>query len=140
MSSGIKGVIPIDAMAGAIRDTLDVYSRDVIAAVEKATAETTAEAVLELKRTSPRRPGPNGGAYAKDWTRSLLEKSRYGLKYVVHNKGHYRLTHLLENGHNNPRAVDGKPWTPAYPHIGLAEAHAIDMMREKVEQYLNDIK
>lgn len=136
MSSGIKGVIPIDAMAGAIRDTLDVYSRDVIAAVEKATVETTAEAVLELKRNSPK----DSGDYAKDWTRSLLEKSRYGLRYVVHNKGHYRLTHLLENGHNNPRAVDGKPWTPAYPHIGLAEAHAIDMMREKVEQYLNDIK
>lgn len=136
MSSGIKGVIPIDAMAGAIRDTLDVYSRDVIAAVEKATVETTAEAVLELKRNSPK----DSGDYAKDWTRSLLEKSRYGLRYVVHNKGHYRLTHLLENGHNNPRAVNGKPWTPAYPHIGLAEAHAIDMMREKVEQYLNDIK
>ena len=136
MSSGIKGVIPIDAMAGAIRDTLDVYSRDVIAAVEKATVETTAVAVLELKRNSPK----DSGDYAKDWTRSLLEKSRYGLRYVVHNKGHYRLTHLLENGHNNPRAVDGKPWTPAYPHIGLAEAHAIDMMREKVEQYLNDIK
>lgn len=136
MSSGIKGVIPIDAIAGAIRDTLDVYSRDVIAAVEKATVETTAEAVLELKRNSPK----DSGDYAKDWTRSLLEKSRYGLRYVVHNKGHYRLTHLLENGHSNPRAVNGKPWTPAYPHIGLAEAHAIDMMREKVEQYLNDIK
>ena len=136
MSSGIKGVIPIDAMAGAIRDTLGVYSRDVIAAVEKATVETTAEAVLELKRNSPK----DSGDYAKDWTRSLLEKSRYGLRYVVHNKGHYRLTHLLENGHSNPRAVNGKAWTPAYPHIGLAEAHAIDMMREKVEQYLNDIK
>ena len=137
MSSGIKGVIPLDMMAGKIRDTLDVYSRDVAEAVLKAVAETSAETVLELKRTSPKRP--NGGAYARDWASSVLEKSRYGLRNVVHNKTHYRLTHLLENGHSNPRAVKGKTWTPAKPHIGLAEAHAIQMMEEKVEQYINDI-
>ena len=97
MSSGIKGVIPLDMMAGKIRDTLDVYSRDVAEAVLKAVAETSAETVLELKRTSPKRP--NGGAYARDWASSVLEKSRYGLRNVVHNKTHYRLTHLLENGH-----------------------------------------
>lgn len=135
MSSGIKGVIPIDMMAGKIRDTLDVYSRDVAEAIIKAVAETSAETVLELKRTSPK----DSGDYAKDWAASVLEKSRYGLRNVVHNKRYYRLTHLLENGHSNPRAVKGSPWTPAKPHIGLAEAHAIQMMEEKVEQYINDI-
>lgn len=134
--SGIKGVIPIDKMASEIAKAMNEWSQDIADATIKAVAETTAETVLELKRTSPRREGPNGGAYAKDWTRSALEKSRYGLVNVVHNKGHYRLTHLLEKGHANAR---GGGRTPAHPHIGLAEAHALDMLEEKMRQYINDV-
>lgn len=133
--SGIKGVIPIDAMAQQIANELQNWSQDVADAMKEAVIETTAEAVLELKRSSPK----DSGDYAKDWTRSLLEQSRYGLKYVVHNKHHYRLTHLLEHGHNNPRAVNGKTWTPAKPHIGLAEAHAMELLEEKMRQYINDV-
>lgn len=134
--SGIKGVVPLDKMASEIAKTLSDWSQDIADAMKAAVVEASAEAVRDLKHNSPRRPPPVGGAYARDWTRSPLERSRYGLKYVVHNKHHYRLTHLLEDGHANAR---GGGRTPAHPHIGLAEARAQDYLEEKARQYINDV-
>ena len=134
--SAIKGAIPIDKMASEIAKQLTSWSREVAQAMNEAVAETSAEAVLELRRNSPRREGPKGGAYAKDWDRKTLESSRYALRNVVYNKHHYRLTHLLEKGHANAR---GGGRTPAHPHIGIAEAHAMDMLEEKMRQYINDV-
>lgn len=135
--SSIKGAVPIDAMAQEIAKTLSEWSQEVADAMKVAVMETSAETALELKRNSPKRP--HGGAYARDWAWTVLEHSRYGLRHVVYNKRHYRLTHLLEYGHSNPRAVNGKPWTPAYPHIGLAEAHAMEMLEEKMRQHIHDV-
>ena len=130
--SGIKGAIPIDRMASEIAKALNEWSQDVADATKKAVVETTAEAVLELKRNSPR----DSGAYARDWDRKTLETSRYGIRNVVYNKKHYRLTHLLEHGHANAR---GGGRTPAYPHIGIAEARAMEMLQEKTERYIHDV-
>lgn len=52
-------------------------------------------ATRELKITSPK----NTGDYAKDWavkTEKGFGKSKI---YIVYNRRHYMLTHLLENGH-----------------------------------------
>lgn len=130
--SGIKGVVPLDRMADTIAKTLSDWSQDIADAMKAAVVEASAEAVRDLKRNSPK----DTGDYAKDWTKSALERSRYGLKYVVHNKRHYRLTHLLEDGHANAR---GGGRTPAHPHIGLAEARAQDYLEEKARQYINDV-
>ena len=130
--SGIKGVVPLDKMASEIAKTLSDWSQDIADAMKAAVVEASAEAVRDLKRNSPK----DTGDYAKDWTRSPLERSRYGLKYVVHNKHHYRLTHLLEDGHANAR---GGGRTPAHPHIGLAEARAQDYLEEKARQFINDV-
>lgn len=51
--------------------------------------------VNELKSTSPKLSGD----YARDWavkTERGFGKSKI---YIVHNRKHYMLTHLLENGH-----------------------------------------
>ena len=133
--SAIKGVVPVDRMASEIAKQLNAWNQDIADATIKAVAETTAETVLELKRNSPK----DRGDYARSWTRSVLENNRFGLRNVVHNKAHYRLTHLLENGHINPRAKTGMTRTPAYPHIGIAEAHAMQMLEEKVRQYCKDV-
>lgn len=135
--SGIKGVVPIDKMASEITKALTNWSQEVADAMNAAVAEATAYAVLDLKRNSPK----DSGDYAKDWTRTTLEKSRYALRNVVHNKGHYRLTHLLEHGHAivNAKKPGAKTRTDAYPHIGLAEAHAQQILNEKMEQYIHDI-
>lgn len=41
--------------------------------------------------------------------------------YVVYNKDQYRLTHLLEKGHNVPNNKRGKQRAAAYPHIAPLE-------------------
>ena len=133
--SRIKSVIPIDRMANEIAQTISEYSEDVSDAMRKAVAESSAEAVLDLKRNSQKRV-KNGGAYAKSWKYSAIQQTRTVFKNVVHNAKHYRLTHLLEHGHANAR---GGGRTPAYPHIGLAEQKAIEKLEEKMRQYINDV-
>lgn len=134
--SRIQGAIPIERMANEITKMMTEYSDDVAEAMRKAVSETSAEAVLDLKRNSPKRKGPKGGAYARSWKYDAIEETRTKWRNVVHNVKHYRLTHLLERGHANAR---GGGRTPAYPHIGLAEAKAIDNLAEKMRQYINDV-
>lgn len=134
--SRIQGAIPIDRMANEIAKTMAEYSEDVGEAVRKATIEASAEAVLDLKRNSPKRKGPKGGAYARSWKNTAIEETRTKWRFIVHNERHYRLTHLLERGHANAR---GGGRTPAYPHIGQAEARAMDNLAEKMRQYINDV-
>lgn len=129
--SAIKGVIPLDKMAATIVQSLNEWSQDLADITKEAVKEVSAEAVRELKVNSPKRFGD----YAKDWTSTTLSNSRYGLTNVVHNRHHYRLTHLLENGHANAR---GGGRTPSHPHIGLAEARAMELLEEKVRQGIND--
>lgn len=127
--------VPIDKMSDEIVRLMSEYSADVTEATKRAVNETSAEAVKDLKRTSPRRES-TGGAYAKSWTRKKTEETKTGLGNVIYNKQHYRLTHLLEFGHANAR---GGGRTPAHPHIGSAEARANDLLSEKTKEYINDI-
>ena len=76
-------------------------------------AKSVAEQVTqELKRTSPKRTGH----YSEGWDyREEVKSNGYGGTYkvfVVHNK-HYRLTHLLNNGH---ASRDGS-WVNGDQHI-----------------------
>lgn len=87
----------------------------------KKNAEETCQ---DLKNTSPKRTG----AYARDWA-VKTERGGAGSKiFIVHNKKHYQLTHLLENGHiiRNKKGEFGR--APAHPHIKKA--------RDKAEQKL----
>lgn len=71
-------------------------------------------------------------AYARGWTVSATNDG-----YVVHNKPHYRLTHLLENGHNvkNQYGETGKEAKP-HPHIKSAEIEGVQKFIDEVNQKL----
>lgn len=71
-------------------DILDDYSREVKEAVEESAETVAKDCAKRLKSESPK--GPKG--YAKSW-----RAKKNGNSWVVHNKDHYRLTHLLENSH-----------------------------------------
>ena len=131
--SRIKSVIPIDKMASEIAQTMSEYSQDVAEATRKAVAEATAEAVLDLKRNSPK----DTGKYARSWKYDAVKETKTVFRNIVHNAKYYRLTHLLEHGHANAR---GGGRTPAHPHIGLAEAKAIENLEEKMRLYINDVE
>lgn len=89
------------------------------------------ETVNELKSTSPKRTG----AYASSW--GVKKEAGVGkMNVVVHNKKHYQLTHLLENGHvvRNKKGTYGR--ADAIKHIAPAAEKAEQSLVERLENKL----
>lgn len=68
--------------------------------------------------------------YADGWVVDVYRKTKQA---VVHNRDHYRLTHLLEKGHLITNKKGGVGFTAPFPHI----RPAFDRARPK---YIEDIK
>lgn len=70
------------------------YADGVDDAIERGLDSVAKEALRAVRRESPKRTGE----YRRGWS---IDKSRRSgnISFVVYNKKHYRLTHLLENGH-----------------------------------------
>ena len=100
------------------------------AAISDALDVVLPETVDDLKATSPK----DHGDYAQDWT----YKRTGGLSFVVYNKDHYRLTHLLEKGHaiaNQHGHFSGR--VPAHVHIKPAEKRACERLVEETNKILD---
>lgn len=80
----------------------------------KAVQESAKECVEYLKSSSPRRTG----VYAKSWTADMKTDELGHYVAIIHNVKRYRLTHLLEHGHEGPHPA------PAKPHIEAAAVRA----------------
>lgn len=124
--------INIDKMDIEIRRNLDIYLANTMEDVKQAVEETAKETVAELKSTSPKRI--NGGDYAKNWACKRDRKigGRWNHSMVVYNKLFYRLTHLLEKGHET---VNGS-FVAARPHIKQAEENAFNRLYAKLVRKL----
>lgn len=107
-------------LSNEIMMLLNSYGEDVKEGVKEATEKVSAETVATLKSDSPKKTG----AYASGWT-----KKKMGTGYVVHNKTHYQLTHLLEKGHAK---VNGGRVPPAKIHIKPAEEQAIERLEAEI--------
>lgn len=117
----------IDGFADAIREALETYESDILK-IAKESAEEAGEAGVELlKKTSPRRV--RSGKYARSWE-TVKTLGPYGTTVTIRNKKHYRLTHLLEKGHQNR---DGGR-TPGIPHIAPAEEEVVQKFVEDVTE------
>lgn len=119
----VKGGQSLDSMIGEILNSMDAT----VMIASKDAAKIAADSVVkELKATSPK--GARG-AYAGSW-----KAKAEGNGQVVFNEKHYRLTHLLEKGHDvivNGRKV-GR--APAYPHIKQAEDTGIKKFEDEVRK------
>ena len=104
-----------------ILQALRGYTDDVREEVDKAAEEVSKQTADQLKSTSPKKTGK----YASSWT-----TKKVGKKWVVHNKKHYRLTHLIEKGHAK---VNGGR-VPGRAHIRPAEQEAIREFVDRVER------
>lgn len=116
---------------GLIAEQLTDILDEVVREVEKKSNDTFEQAAMEaaqmLQQNSPKRPGR--GDYARGWT--LKPVNMGGLKgYVVYNKDHYQLTHLLENGHAKVNGGRVK----AIPHIRPVEEVTVAHTISKIEQ------
>lgn len=103
-------ISPLD-LSDALQKVLTDAVQDIKDQVNAEAREIAEDVCNNLKRHSPK----DKGDYAKSWTVDEKEGTAFlGTKnYVIHNKRHYRLTHLLEYGHANR---DGGR-TNARPHI-----------------------
>lgn len=102
------------------------YASDV---VDAAAEETSQDIVNELRATSPKQDGPQGGKYRKSW-----KYVRVGYcSYKVYSDKQYRLTHLLEHGH----ALRNGGRSKAIPHIGPVEKEYVEKFRNKVKEAFN---
>lgn len=121
-------MVKVDDFAKAVYKALEDYQEDVTDKVKAEVKAVAKEAVKELKLKSPK----DTGAYAESWKQSKRRESADSLRLVVHNKDHYRLTHLLERGHakRNGDRVDGKP------HIAPVEEKVIKQLLDKTKVVL----
>lgn len=118
--------IKVDQLANAIEKELTFYSEAVTGEVKKAVDDVAKEAVKDLKADSPRR----SGQYAGDWTRKMAYENTRTKRNTVYNKGHYQLTHLLENGH----AKRGGGRVGARVHIEPVEQKAIETLEQRIRE------
>ncbi len=123
--------IKIDQLAAEIARGLAEYSQDVVEKVNVSSEKVGKAAVKRLKKTSPRRPPPVGGKYAKSWAMKTEPEVGQPHTRIIHAKApHYRLTHLLEYGH----AKVGGGRVEGRPHIRPAEEMVIQEFVQEVEE------
>lgn len=126
-----------DALSVQIKDLLDEYSKDLARATNNAIDEVAKESLSMVKQNAVSQFG--SGPYSKGW-RLKREKTKARINTVIlHNKDHYQLTHLLENGHiiRNKYGIYGR--TQARPHIQPVEEWAQRELPAQIEREANEI-
>lgn len=115
-----KSVVNIKDLANEIMKELQVYANATEEKVDVIAEKVSIDTAAQLKKTSQHRTGK----YAESWTNKELKGT-----YVVYNKKHYQLTHLLEKSHlkrNGGRTVPKE-------HIHPAEEKAIDQFVKRLK-------
>lgn len=104
-----KSIKPTD-LGKAITEQLTLYHADVIEQVNAAGAKAVKALVSKTKKTAPKR----SGAFRKAITSTETTNPTTGDKEFTWGAKapHYRLTHLLVNGHQKPKGgrVQGDPF------------------------------
>jgi len=131
-----KTIKPID-LESTLKEILTKYGDDVYKVMSTAVVDVSNEAAKKL-----RAGGSYGGtgAYKNDWVADDIPKGVLSKTRVVHNTGHYRLTHLLEKGHVSRNGTHRTFGTVrAYPHIKPVEEWTIKELPRKVEEAITHI-
>lgn len=125
MSGSISG----ENLEKAIENILSEYGDEVSQVLGDVIEDVVKDSAKELKAFNQgRRPWKH---YPKGWTYKI-KKGRIDIEGVVHNKDHYRLTHLLEFGH--AKRNGGR--TAAFPHIAEVNEYAQKEVLKRLEEKL----
>lgn len=112
-----------------IKEILDDYAIQVSKEVDKASDATAKNVTKDLRASSPKK----SGKYGKSWSKKEDKGTVLNKNFIVYNKEHYRLTHLLEYGH---ATVNGGR-VPPRPHIKQAEERGIQFFEKEVRKMIN---
>lgn len=123
--------VSVNELAEAISNTLREYADVTEEAAQKGVEQTAKEAIEELHSAHPAGSGKYGpwDKYNAGWVIKKEARKKTGSSVVIHNATHYRLTHLLENGHalvNGGRAK-------AFPHIAPVAEKAEDNLLKNIK-------
>ena len=123
--------VSVEQMADEIAKMLTEYETAIVKNVDTSGKAVADKGAKQLRQTSPKRTGK----YAKSWG-VTREEGAFGenAKYIIHNKKHYRVAHLLEHGHV---MANGKR-TKALPHIKPVEEKVIREYEKKVREAIED--
>lgn len=108
-----------------MKEILKDYSDEVMKASIEALEKVGEEAAEELHSAGDFK----GTKYRKDW-KSGTESKRTFTSVKVYNKKHYRLTHLLENGHRKVGPKGG--FVDPRPHIAPVNDRAQERAFEEI--------
>lgn len=122
-----------------INKLMEQYGDAVNVVVEdslKAVAEKAERELQAVNKFSPR--GNPSGEYSKDWTYRITPEKRFSYRATVYNEEHYRLTHLLENGHALRRGGREIGRVQPYPHIApvneMAQREIVSEITRRIER------
>lgn len=125
--------ITIDQFEECVEETLLAYARDTQEGVVEAVHESAVTVASEVQKAITE-AGIQGTEY-KNSIEVRDEKGRMKGKSIVWSPAHYRLTHLLENGHNLVYfGHDTNKRTRAFPHWAKAEEVAEKVLFKKIEK------
>lgn len=102
------------------------YTDEVKEEVDQIIDDVAKEARTDVRNSSPVRTG----AYRKSWAVSFTKKGSNAGFTVYAKAPHYRLTHLLEDGHKTKNG--GK--TKAHPHIRQVQEWADKEALRRIEE------
>ena len=126
--------IKADELARELTNILGEYQEATTENMKEAVDLVSKKAVQRLRAESPKRTGE----YAKSWAvqKDKSVKSTSYTKTVYAQSPHYRLTHLLENGHRVVNAKNGRTFVDARPHIKKVEQEAVEELVDEVTKKL----
>lgn len=130
--------VNIDKLELEVARVLDRYSVMTSEVAKEVVEKTAKDTVKRLKELSPK----DRGNYANTWKydKSQIKRGLWRFSTVVYNEKNYRLTHLLEYGHDifNKKG-EKKGRTTAQPHIAKAEDIALEEMTNNMIDALSNI-
>lgn len=125
----------MDLLLVKVNEILSQYTKNVDNRMKDVIDDASKRVRDELRAKSPE--GPEG--YAKSWSVKKGKGSK-GIQNTVYNKDHYRLTHLLENGHikKNQYGEYGT-WKPKKKHIQPVNDWIVEELPIWLEEALRDV-
>lgn len=115
------------------------YGQVVNQVIDDAMKATCEQAVSELKAVQSFSPnGHPSGKYSADWTYEIKPIRRYTRQAKVYNEDHYRLTHLLENGHALVRGGRKVGNVKGFEHIAPVNEKAHEQIINEIINRVTD--
>lgn len=127
-------------LSKALNAVLTEYGNDVYKVLDGAVIDVSEKAAQKLRSVTSWKHSRPSSEYSKAWTVSEERAGRLGVKLIVYNDGHARLTHLLEKGHvsrNGTGRTFGR--VQAYPHIAPVNEWVVDELQKEVERRIQSL-